>query len=497
MKVLIAARLSQRHEDETGLDDQERGTIRWAESHGHEVVGIAADHKTGASHLWDRPHLRPWVTEPERIAMYDAIVALKVDRLTRADDEGVDALKAWARKHHKQILISSADVHFPSEGVEGMRWDMYVRIARQEYLDIKDRYERMMAGRHDAGSIIGKPPWGYEIVRDGDGVKRLKPTPQGRLWIPIIFGSLAEGVSLKEVANRLEDNGVRAPGGGTRWYTQRLNAMAKTLTYSGTRIRNGRSSLAVEPLVSRALQDKANAELAARARMGPATKEHPKALLASLKCGHPMCPGQGAWPMYRVMKDGKPKWYRCAGRGAARRGCGMPMVDLDTLDRLVLDMAGYWDSKPYVSQRFVSGNDAGARVEQLRAEMSEAIRAAAPGDIPSIAQGYAERIEAVEAEGSVLPHWEDVETGMTEGEYLRSLGLDERREYLARKDIRAWVDAERRVCVTVDGFLARTGGQSAIGRLIDGIEAGEKAYVSESAKGRAKLRAVKGSKEET
>src|SRR5271165_3206988 len=80
MKVLVAARLSVLHDGETGLDSQEREVIQWAERHGHEVVGIAADHKTGKSHLWDRPKLRPWVTDPGLLAQYDAIVALKVDR---------------------------------------------------------------------------------------------------------------------------------------------------------------------------------------------------------------------------------------------------------------------------------------------------------------------------------------------------------------------------------------------------------------------------------
>ena len=71
--------------------------MRWAEAEGHEVVAVVADHKSGKSHLWDCPNLRPWVCDPELLAKYDAIVALKVDRLTRADDEGVDAMKAWAR----------------------------------------------------------------------------------------------------------------------------------------------------------------------------------------------------------------------------------------------------------------------------------------------------------------------------------------------------------------------------------------------------------------
>jgi site-specific DNA recombinase len=101
MRVIVAARLSVLADGQTGLDSQEREVVAWAERNGHTVVAVVGDNKTGKSHLWDRPNLRPWVTDPVKLSEYDAVVALKVGRLTRADDEGVDAMKAWAREHGK------------------------------------------------------------------------------------------------------------------------------------------------------------------------------------------------------------------------------------------------------------------------------------------------------------------------------------------------------------------------------------------------------------
>jgi hypothetical protein len=105
-----------------------------------------ADHKSGKSHLWDRPNLRPWVTDPELLAKYDAIVALNVDSLTRADDEGVDAMKAWARAQGKSLLISSASARFPSEGTEGIIWDTMIRVALARPSQLP---EQCGAGRRD------------------------------------------------------------------------------------------------------------------------------------------------------------------------------------------------------------------------------------------------------------------------------------------------------------------------------------------------------------
>jgi hypothetical protein len=455
MKVLIAARLSALHQGETGLDTQEREVVKWAEAHGHQVVGIAADHKTGKSHLWDRPNLRPWVTETDKLAQYDAIVAVKVDHLTRVDDEGVRVLKDWAREHGKQLLISSAEVRFPSEGVEGLLWDAYIRSAQAEWLAIQERFERMQTAKHDAGSVVGRAPWGYEIVKLEGGIKTLEPTLDGRIWVPKIFAWIAEGRTAREVSKELAANGVKSGAPDGLWHESRVISLIKLHTYSGIRQREGRSGLQVEALVSPALQDQAIAKLASRARPGASSTTQPKALLAALKCGHPDCPGEGTWPMYRINKV----WYRCTGRGPQRAGCGAPMIKTDVLNNLVLQMSEYWDSREYVSQKFVSGNDAGVRLETLRSEMAEAIRTAPSAKIATVAADYSAKIAALEAKGSILPHWEDVKTGETEGEHLRSLDLDGQREYLGRKEIRAWKDGET-INVTIDGALAHTGDRS-------------------------------------
>lgn len=468
MKVVVAARLSVTGEGKTGLDTQEQEVIAWAQRNGHEVVGIAADHKTGKSALWDRPKLRPWVTDPERLTEYDALAALKVDRITRADDEGVDAMKAWARNNNKSILITSADVSFPSEGLDGIRWDMYIRMAHQEWLDIKERFGRMQGFKHDANSLIGKPPWGYEIVEIAKGIKALEPTAEGRTWVPRIFGWVAEGEGCRDIAKRLSEAGIKSGAPDGKWHDARIISTVKCQTYSGVRVRKGRSGLQVEPLVSRALQDKAVMTLASRARPGASSPTQPKALLVKLRCGHPDCPGSGEWPMYRInagkkdTRTGMPGqgWYRCAGKAPDRQGCGAPMISVEVLNALVLSASEYWDSQGYVSQRFVSGNDAGMRLEALRAEMAEAMRVTPAEKIGAVAAEYAAKIAAIEAEGSVLPHWEDVETGMTEGQHLRSLSVDGQREYLGRKDLKAWKIGDR-INLTVDGTLVRKFGFTA------------------------------------
>jgi len=82
---------------------------------------VVADFRSGRSDMSARPNLRPWVTDPELVSRYDAIVTLKVDRLTRGNREETAKLEEWAREHKKSLLIASADVRFPSEGRDGSR----------------------------------------------------------------------------------------------------------------------------------------------------------------------------------------------------------------------------------------------------------------------------------------------------------------------------------------------------------------------------------------
>src|ERR1700685_271912 len=104
MRVLVAARLSRLAPGQTGLDSQDRESRAWCEGNGHEVLGVPADHKSGTVAPWDRPNLTPWVTEPDKIKLYDAIVGYSFDRLSRGDKQNTNAIEAWAHQHGKQLL---------------------------------------------------------------------------------------------------------------------------------------------------------------------------------------------------------------------------------------------------------------------------------------------------------------------------------------------------------------------------------------------------------
>lgn len=243
MRVIVAGRLSQlaTDRDQTGFDSQESESVAWAERNGHEVIAVIADFKSGRSGLDARPNLRPWVTNPDKLAQYDGIVALKVDRLTRGNREETAELEKWAKDHGKALLISGADVHFPSEGTDGIAWDLMLRMAHQEWLNTSERYSRMQRTRISQNSIVGKPNYGYAIVKI-DGRKTQAPVRPQCDYLIEAKNRYLDGQTLDEIIAWFDSENLAAPGKSTKegqtakWSAKTLSAYLRNPAYCGRRV---------------------------------------------------------------------------------------------------------------------------------------------------------------------------------------------------------------------------------------------------------------------
>jgi hypothetical protein len=99
MRLIVAARLSRAREGQTGIDTQDLDARKWAESHGHTVVAVLADTISGRVSPFKRRNLGPWLTEPDKMAQYDAVLASKMDRHTRGRDWKI---RQWAEDNSKK-----------------------------------------------------------------------------------------------------------------------------------------------------------------------------------------------------------------------------------------------------------------------------------------------------------------------------------------------------------------------------------------------------------
>jgi len=81
------SKLQRGGQQDIGIDTQDEKSRAFCEREGMTVVGVVADTKSGTVAPWDRKNLKPWVTEPEKMARYDAVVAYKTDRWSRGTQE--------------------------------------------------------------------------------------------------------------------------------------------------------------------------------------------------------------------------------------------------------------------------------------------------------------------------------------------------------------------------------------------------------------------------
>lgn len=143
-----------------------------------------------------------------------------MDRLTRGNREETTKLEQWAREHGKQLVITGADVHFPSKGNEGIQWDIMLRMAHQEWLSTSERYSRMQRNRLEAGSLVGRAPFGYVIARQRD-LKTLKPHPVNAEYVRQAVARCLAGDSLRLVGAWLDSEGIKPSQSGT-WTAKSL-----------------------------------------------------------------------------------------------------------------------------------------------------------------------------------------------------------------------------------------------------------------------------------
>lgn len=440
MRLLLAARLSQAKEAQTGIDTQDQDAREWAEREGHEIVGVAADKISGAISPFRRKALGPWLNDPTQRAQYDGIVASKVDRYTRRQDWD---MRQWAEKYGKKLIIVNPHLSWPpQEGDTATRivWDALVDIAIAEYEATSMRYKRMTRYLREQGYVTGKRTYGFRIVTvpDGRDHKTLEVYPDEARFVRAAVDKYLAGMSLADVCVWLDAEGSLSPwsqGDGREpkpWTTPALNDLFRNESLIGRRVDDaGKTILRHEPLLrlddgapDLAKWNKLQATLSARSKQrGPTGKT---AMLTGIVfCVH--CGG----PMYRLKsvtrRSGKPEYvkfyYRCNGKGAQKSTC-RNMVPLDELDDAVAwhMTEGPASGKPTIKVVTILGHNHEDEIAEIERDIRELDH-----DDPAWldkATVLRERRGVIKALPAVPDRTEKVKTGRTVAQYWATLTTD-------------------------------------------------------------------------
>jgi site-specific DNA recombinase len=426
MRVLVAARLSRmvdvtdQRGAQTGIESSDAALIDWAAREGHEIVHIAADFKSGTSDPWDRPNLRPWVTEPSKIAAYDAIVAYRLDRLSRGDKRSTSRIEEWAYANGKQLLTEDG-LEFPCEGAAGIRWDVTSRIAHEEWLKISERYTRMTAHLRKGGFHVGRAPFGYTSVPNGDH-KTLAIVPAEADIIRDAAEWYLGGMSLYDICAKL--NGTeRLPrsmknGHQPRWANSTISKVLHNEVIAGRQTDgDGRTIARVEPILSREIWTAVIERLSVRSkRKGVSQSKAPALLTSIIRCME--CDK----PMYRT----GPNYY------CHTKGC-QSIIRIEIADADV-HAAMSTDDRRDIVETIVKGSGHDAEIAEVKRDLAEAVEAEEFERIPAL-RTELDRLRSLPASPTRV---ERKESAQTVAEMWAAMPDDTaRRAYLMERGARA------------------------------------------------------------
>ncbi|WP_065287273.1 recombinase family protein [Mycolicibacter kumamotonensis] len=393
MRALIVVRLSRVTDATTSPERQLEICEELCRQRGYDVVGIAQDlDVSGAVDPFDkkkRPNLARWLAgehtdEAGNPAVFDVIVAYRVDRLTRSIRH-LRKLVDWAEDNDK-LVVSATEPHFDmTSPFAAVLIALIGTVAEMELAAISERNASSKRRDIRLGKYRGgTPPWGYRPERDGDGVWRLVHDVEQVKVIHEVVRRVLAGDPLNRVAHDLTRRGIptvkdRAaqlqgkPMKGTGWNVTPLKrsllseAMLGYAVSGGKPIRSEDGSPVVrsEPILDRKDFDALRVELSSRSKRGDPTKRSTSLLLRVIHCG--VC-GEPAYRFNGGSHSQYPR-YRCRSMSKTTR-CGNRTVRLDEADSAVADviLSMIGDSER-LERQWDSGSDNSAELAELDAEL--------------------------------------------------------------------------------------------------------------------------------
>ncbi len=207
------------------IDAQEDACRRWADSHGHEIVCVKKDEGiSGGKDVDSRPGLAATLLAIE-LGDAEGLLVHNVDRLARELHVQEAALdRVWRASG---AAFETFDGEIPRDDPDDPQRTFLRQVlgaaAQLERGMIAARLKRGRArkrqrGGYSGGSVV---PFGQRVQGEGaDAV--LVPDEEAQKVIDKILELRLDGQTLQQVADRLNEEGVKGPRGGN-WHVTSVN----------------------------------------------------------------------------------------------------------------------------------------------------------------------------------------------------------------------------------------------------------------------------------
>lgn len=217
-RALIYARYSSALQSEASIEDQVRECTNFASREGWDVAGVFQDAAVSGG-VRDRPGLNA-LLEALAGGAADVVLAESLDRLSRDQEDIAAIFKRVVFAGARMVTLSEGDIGELHIGFKGTMSALFRK-------DLADKTRRGQTGRVLAGFMPGGRAYGYRRVARfddrGEPVHGLREVdPAEAAIVRRVFGEFVDGRSPREIARRLNSEGVPGPSGGG-WSASSIN----------------------------------------------------------------------------------------------------------------------------------------------------------------------------------------------------------------------------------------------------------------------------------
>jgi DNA invertase Pin-like site-specific DNA recombinase len=240
VKVLGIARISTEHQNVLSLEDQEALLRRWLREHTDLPIDLHMIAGRGSGESLDRKEILEATAEVET-GTYDLVIAEDLGRIFR-------------RAHALLFCEACEDVGTRLVAINDHvdtcqdNWQVLAGFATLRHelhnADTAKRIRRTLRNRFQQGGVVQTMVFGYIKPPGTKTDQDLQKDPKAEAIYQEIFRRLESGASYSEVADWLNDQGVK-PGPSVRsprWTCQLLTLLVHNPILKGVRVRNQKMS---------------------------------------------------------------------------------------------------------------------------------------------------------------------------------------------------------------------------------------------------------------
>ena len=212
MRAAIYARFSTDLQNDRSVEDQTHLCEDYSKRQGYEIVGRYADRARSGTTVHGRDGL--WsLLDDARAGRFQVVVVEALDRLSR-DQEDLAGI-------HKRLSFAGIEIMAVHDGkADALQVGIRSLVSTLMLTDLKHKIRRGMGGVVKDGRVAGGKAYGYRPVPGRPGEPEIMADEAD--IVRRIFREYVDGSVPRDIAKRLNDDGIPAPR-GPRWNASTLN----------------------------------------------------------------------------------------------------------------------------------------------------------------------------------------------------------------------------------------------------------------------------------